>query len=165
MRINSIIKIGKPCQLLATVAMPIFELERDSIEKNDLITEWLLSRRWPLQGLPSYYFRPTHALRVTTQKKDLAPCEAKSFCVVGRRGGIRTRDPLHPMQVRYQAALHAEDQDYSMKKAGLARVRKPRLLFIESTSARHPSCGQTSPLAAHLAVLASEFGCKAVQRR
>lgn len=26
----------------------------------------------------------------------------------GRRGGIRTRDPLHPMQVRYQAALHAE---------------------------------------------------------
>ena len=33
MRINSIIKIGKPCQLLATVAMPIFELERDSIEK------------------------------------------------------------------------------------------------------------------------------------
>ena len=26
----------------------------------------------------------------------------------GRRGGIRTRDPLHPMQVRYQAALHAD---------------------------------------------------------
>ena len=23
----------------------------------------------------------------------------------GRGGGIRTRDPLHPMQVRYQAAL------------------------------------------------------------
>src|SRR5436305_14409491 len=31
----------------------------------------------------------------------------------GRRGGIRTRDPLHPMQVRYQAALHAEVADYS----------------------------------------------------
>ena len=30
----------------------------------------------------------------------------------GRRGGIRTRDPLHPMQVRYQAALHAEASDY-----------------------------------------------------
>ena len=30
--------------------------------------------------------------------------------VDGRRGGIRTRDPLHPMQVRYQAALHAEEQ-------------------------------------------------------
>ena len=29
---------------------------------------------------------------------------------IGRRGGIRTRDPLHPMQVRYQAALHAEER-------------------------------------------------------
>src|SRR5690606_1265228 len=26
----------------------------------------------------------------------------------GRDGGIRTRDPLHPMQVRYQAALRPE---------------------------------------------------------
>ncbi len=26
----------------------------------------------------------------------------------GRGGGIRTRDPLHPMQVRYQAALHPD---------------------------------------------------------
>ncbi len=31
-----------------------------------------------------------------------------SLAINGRRGGIRTRDPLHPMQVRYQAALHAE---------------------------------------------------------
>ncbi len=30
------------------------------------------------------------------------------FYINGRRGGIRTRDPLHPMQVRYQAALHAD---------------------------------------------------------
>ena len=30
------------------------------------------------------------------------------FLIIGRRGGIRTRDPLHPMQVRYQAALHAD---------------------------------------------------------
>ena len=29
----------------------------------------------------------------------------------GRSGGIRTRDPLHPMQVRYQAALHPEQID------------------------------------------------------
>jgi len=27
----------------------------------------------------------------------------------GRGGGIRTRDPLHPMQVRYQAALHPDE--------------------------------------------------------
>ena len=33
----------------------------------------------------------------------------------GRRGGIRTRDPLHPMQVRYQAALHAEYIDYNVQ--------------------------------------------------
>ena len=26
----------------------------------------------------------------------------------GRGGGIRTRDPLHPMQVRYQAALRPD---------------------------------------------------------
>ncbi len=31
-----------------------------------------------------------------------------SLMINGRRGGIRTRDPLHPMQVRYQAALHAD---------------------------------------------------------
>ena len=28
----------------------------------------------------------------------------------GRGGGIRTRDPLHPMQVRYQAALRPEQK-------------------------------------------------------
>ena len=30
------------------------------------------------------------------------------FLVYGRGGGIRTRDPLHPMQVRYQAALRPD---------------------------------------------------------
>lgn len=34
----------------------------------------------------------------------------------GRDGGIRTRDPLHPMQVRYQAALRPErERNYSRK--------------------------------------------------
>jgi hypothetical protein len=28
----------------------------------------------------------------------------KSFVLFGRDGGIRTRDPLNPIQVRYQAA-------------------------------------------------------------
>ena len=36
-----------------------------------------------------------------------------TLVITGRRGGIRTRDPLHPMQVRYQAALHAEAVNYS----------------------------------------------------
>ena len=30
----------------------------------------------------------------------------------GRGGGIRTRDPLHPMQVRYQAALRPEQKTH-----------------------------------------------------
>jgi hypothetical protein len=30
------------------------------------------------------------------------------YFFLGRDGGIRTRDPLHPMQVRYQAALHPD---------------------------------------------------------
>ena len=30
------------------------------------------------------------------------------FVFFGRGGGIRTRDPLHPMQVRYQAALRPD---------------------------------------------------------
>ena len=39
------------------------------------------------------------------------------LCINGRRGGIRTRDPLHPMQVRYQAALHAEAKIISAKRS------------------------------------------------
>ena len=31
--------------------------------------------------------------------------------IFGRGGGIRTRDPLHPMQVRYQAALHPDEEE------------------------------------------------------
>ena len=31
------------------------------------------------------------------------------FFLYGRGGGIRTRDPLHPMQVRYQAALRPDE--------------------------------------------------------
>ena len=33
----------------------------------------------------------------------------KNSGIIGRGGGIRTRDPLHPMQVRYQAALYTEN--------------------------------------------------------
>jgi hypothetical protein len=31
-----------------------------------------------------------------------------SFLIFGRDGGIRTHDPLHPMQVRYLAALRPD---------------------------------------------------------
>ena len=53
-----------------------------------------------------------------SHKKGLAEKSANP-CVVGRRGGIRTRDPLHPMQVRYQAALHAEVNYYNGLMRGL----------------------------------------------
>ena len=45
----------------------------------------------------------------------------------GRDGGIRTRDPLHPMQVRYQAALHPEAQDY-ISEADRAPAEVPHAL-------------------------------------
>jgi hypothetical protein len=45
-----------------------------------------------------------------------------SLVFYGRRGGIRTRDPLHPMQVRYQAALHAEASNYTPHKTRFWRV-------------------------------------------
>jgi hypothetical protein len=32
---------------------------------------------------------------------------------IGRNGGIRTHDPLDPIQVRYQTALRPEVQHYS----------------------------------------------------
>ena len=44
-------------------------------------------------------------------KKDLEALASKSLIsllINGRDGGIRTRDPLHPMQVRYQAALRPD---------------------------------------------------------
>jgi hypothetical protein len=34
---------------------------------------------------------------------------------IGRCERIRTFDPLHPMQVRYQAAPHTEGENYSLR--------------------------------------------------
>jgi hypothetical protein len=49
---------------------------------------------------------------------------------VGRCERIRTFDPLHPMQVRYQAAPHTEARDYSLR---LSVVRTEQLanFFLE----------------------------------
>ncbi len=64
--------------------------------------------------MPGQWWLPGHFLsrrkcgdRAQT-KKGLG--KAKSFFGInGRRERIRTFDPLHPMQVRYQAALHADE--------------------------------------------------------
>ena len=48
----------------------------------------------------------------------------------GRRGGIRTRDPLHPMQVRYQAALHAEEFYYNVQTTLTVLEIKAHLVIL-----------------------------------
>ena len=40
--------------------------------------------------------------------KGLVGANLLTLVFFGRGGGIRTRDPLHPMQVRYQAALRPD---------------------------------------------------------
>jgi hypothetical protein len=43
----------------------------------------------------------------------LSPANRKKF---GRGGGIRTRDPLHPMQVRYQAAPRPDSEPNCIRR-------------------------------------------------
>ena len=45
---------------------------------------------------------------VTQNRKGFPAINRKPLELLGRGGGIRTRDPLHPMQVRYQAALRPD---------------------------------------------------------
>ena len=56
---------------------------------------------------------------------------------IGRRGGIRPRDPLHPMQVRYQAALHAEALNYS---SGLGLYRQQVADFLQFSAQLRDLC-------------------------
>ena len=46
---------------------------------------------------------------------------AKTLGITGRGGGIRTRDPLHPMQVRYQAALRPDEARSITESGGLLK--------------------------------------------
>ena len=41
-------------------------------------------------------------------KNSKAPDCSEALILLGRDGEIRTHDPLHPMQVRYRAALHPD---------------------------------------------------------
>ena len=41
-------------------------------------------------------------------KNSKAPNFSEALILLGRDGEIRTHDPLHPMQVRYRAALHPD---------------------------------------------------------
>ncbi len=65
---------------------------------------------------------------------------------IGRRGGIRTRDPLHPMQVRYQAALHAVRRRLYPEKDSFLKIRLQRLssLIIQIGNAYKSSIPNTN---------------------
>ncbi len=57
----------------------------------------------------------------STQSRSENEKAFKHFClkafIFGRCERIRTFDPLHPMQVRYQAAPHTEASNYSLRQA------------------------------------------------
>ena len=53
---------------------------------------------------------------------------ARFIELIGRGGGIRTRDPLHPMQVRYQAALRPDKPTSISEGRGLALVQMAGIL-------------------------------------
>ena len=48
--------------------------------------------------------------QASKNEKAVSDFSLTAFGTTGRDGGIRTRDPLHPMQVRYQAALRPEQK-------------------------------------------------------
>ena len=52
----------------------------------------------------------------------------------GRGGEIRTRDHLHPMQVRYQAALRPEGADYNRAVCMMKCFYAPSSAMISRTS-------------------------------
>jgi hypothetical protein len=60
-------------------------------------------------------------------KNELEAEASNSFIfltIFGRGGGIRTRDPLHPMQVRYQAALRPDEARIIAREFALPQQRE-----------------------------------------
>ena len=56
-------------------------------------------------------------------KNNKAPDCSEALILLGRDGEIRTHDPLHPMQVRYRAALHP-DLKFELDKPNLPVVMR-----------------------------------------
>ena len=50
---------------------------------------------------------------------------------IGRNAEIRTRDPLHPMQVRYQTAPRSEARDYTQATCLMLKVLEGLLQGIQ----------------------------------
>ena len=67
----------------------------------------------------------------TTVAQNATVARARGSRTVGRDDWIRTSDHLHPMQMRYQAALHPEQQ-YLYRTA----LRKKQDIFYKKTHSR-----------------------------
>jgi hypothetical protein len=50
---------------------------------------------------------------------------------IGRNAEIRTRDPLHPMQVRYQTAPRSEARDYTQATCLMLKVLEGLLQGVQ----------------------------------
>ncbi len=63
--------------------------------------------------------------------------KSQTLCVrlfIGRDGEIRTHDPLHPMQVRYRAALHPDKMRLNGSKHGNGSLTQNYLFFRKFTT-------------------------------
>ena len=54
--------------------------------------------------------------------------------LLGRCERIRTFDPLHPMQVRYQAAPHTDQPDYSLRLCRHSVRRAEQVAYFKQLS-------------------------------
>ncbi len=66
-----------------------------------------------------FVLRPRMLLANSKKTKGLVAAKLLTLTVIGRCERIRTFDPLHPMQVRYQAAPHTEASNYSLIRYAL----------------------------------------------
>ena len=66
-----------------------------------------------------------------------------AFAKNGRDGRIRTYDPLLPKQMRYQAALRPEEQNYSRLLTITSKTTTLRVLHALKKVRHDPQFGQT----------------------
>jgi len=82
-------------------------------QKKKCNAEIMLLTDTQIKATADFWYIPQYLPRSPPNKKRLATFLLQVFVTTGRGGEIRTPDPLHPMQVRYQAALRPEGADYS----------------------------------------------------
>ena len=93
-------RMGSRFKLSACIPHSAFRIPHPAAHMRCCVITLTVSSAWP--GAPALCAHPWH------KAKKPRTFRLWAFAINGRRGGIRTRDPLHPMQVRYLAALHAD---------------------------------------------------------